>query len=123
MLTKNHSAVLLCCSFAGDGRAGRISLRNYSGDAPRGVFRGDAANLWISRQKATTLIERHRMRLDHGYTCERRARTTNQIVIDWNDDFAGNIQLAIQQQVIASMNETGQTVFDGRQNAICGLIV
>ena len=77
MLTKNHSAVLLCCSFAGDGRAGRISLRNYARDAPGGIFRGDAANLWISRQKATTLIERNRMRLNHGYPCKRGARTTN----------------------------------------------
>src|SRR6266850_1264262 len=43
--------------------------------------------------------------------------------MDWNDDFAGNIQFAIQQQVIAGMNEPSQTVFDGRQKAVCGSIV
>src|SRR5688500_9713055 len=52
------------------------------------------------------------MRLYRCNLVKGRARTTDQTLVDRNNDFAGYEQLAIQKQVEAAMNETRQTVLN-----------
>src|SRR5258706_9578425 len=44
-------------------------------------------------------------------------------MIDRNDDFARNMQLAIKEQVITGVHKAGQAVFDRREDTISGLII
>jgi hypothetical protein len=39
-------------------------------------------------------------------------------MIDANDYFGADVQTAVEQEVITGVHETGQAIFDGRENHI-----
>src|SRR5215813_3429655 len=123
MLAQNYPAILFCGAPAGNGRAAEITLSENSLDAPGGVFSGNSFDLRIGSEKTPALIERHRMRFDRDDFLERCARTTDQTVTNWNDDFTNYIELAVQEQIERRVDKAGQAVFDGRQKVVRAPIV
>src|SRR6185295_5400313 len=108
---------------ARDSSVRQIALGHNARHTAGRIFRRDSFDLRVGPQKAPALLEGHRMRLNRGDGFERRAGTADQAVTDRNDDFTGDVQIAVQQKVVASMDKTGKAVFDRREYVIRSLVV
>src|SRR5207249_6705289 len=112
---KDAAAVDRGGNVAGDGGG--------AGDAPLGqhlhaacrVVVGNLLDLWMAREEAAALGERHWVRVHLPEVLQRRPRKGDKVVYDAEVHFARDVQVAREQEVVILVDGAGQRVFDGRE--------
>lgn len=112
------AAVVLRGAAAGNSRATAIAVRDHVTNASGGIFRGNTLQVRMSHKESLALRECHWMRSDRPQTSERRAATTDQMVLDRQDRLGGNREGALQKQIVNADNRPGEGIFDRSQDRI-----
>src|SRR6202035_5197300 len=77
----------------------------------------------MAGEKSFALSQGHRVGRNLGDAFKRRARNSDQVMHDRNDDFALNVQSARDQKIVGTMNRSAQAVLNRRENIICSPIL
>lgn len=119
---ENFAAVDFGGAFGGDGRAGGIVGGDHAANAAGRVERGDALELRMRAEEMFALRERDGMRFDGFEPVERSVRRSDQVKRDGMNDFADNVEMALEKQIVGSVNGTRESVLDGCEGVVGGAI-
>jgi hypothetical protein len=117
---EDFAAVDFGGAFGGDGGARGIIGGNDAANAAGGVEGGHALELRMRAEEMFALRERDGMRLDSGETVERGVRCSDQVKRDGMNDFADNVKMTLEKQIVGTVNGAGESVFDRREGAVGG---
>ena len=104
----------------GNRRTGFIAASDSFPDTPSGVFRRHALELRMGREETFALREGHGMRGYGAEALQGGARATDEMVLDGEDGFRDDSELALQQKVIHSDDGSGERIFHGNQKSVGG---
>src|SRR6202035_5320044 len=89
----------------------------------RSVVCGYALDVRMISEKSFALSEGHRVGRNLRDALKRRARNSDQIMHNRNDDFGLDVQSAGNQQVVGAVNGSCQTIFNRSENIIGDIIL
>lgn len=119
---ENFAAVDFGGAFGGDGGARGIVGGDGGANAAGRVERGHAQKLRMRAEKVFALREGDGMRFDGRQTVERGVRRSDQVKRDRMNDFANNMEMALEKQIVGAVNGAGESVFDGREGVVGGAV-
>ena len=118
MFAQNLPAIDPAAPASSDRAAGRVALLHNFADASGRVILGDAFDVRMHPEEFFTLRQRHRMRFHRGQPLYTRSGNANQVVRDGHHHLAGDLQLALEQQIVGLVHRAGQAVFDRREHRV-----
>lgn len=117
---EDFAAVDFGGAFGGDGGAGGIVGGDDGANAACRVERGDALELRMRAEEMFALRERDGMRFDGGEAVKRGVRRSDQMKRDGMNDFGDDMKMALEKQIVGSVNRAGESVLDGCQRVVGG---
>lgn len=117
---EDFAAVDFGGAFGGDRGARGIVGGDDGANATGSVERGDALELRMRAEQMFALRERDGMRFDGFEPVERGVRRSDQVKRDGMNDFADDMKMAFEKQIVRSVDRARESVLDGREGVIGG---
>ena len=117
---EDFAAVDFGGAFGGDGGARGIVGGDNGANAAGRVERRDALELRMRAEEMFALRERNGVRFDCFEPVERGVRRSDQVKRDRMNDFADNMEMALEKQIVGSVDGAGESVLDGREGVVGG---
>jgi len=105
---ENYAAIPSCSLASCDASGGLVTACEDVADTASGVFCGNTLQLRVRKKKPFTLSERHGMRSDGFQTVKSCAWAADQMMLDREDDFRDDFQVAFQQKVVNANDRPGK---------------
>lgn len=115
---EDHAPIVFGGAAPGNGGSREIAARKYFADAASSVFGRNALQVWVCGEKSFALRESHGMRSNGAESGKRRARATDQVMLDGEDGLGDDTQTALQEKIVDAHNGTGEGVLDGREESV-----